>query len=84
MLWVELPQPVDTRVLFDEGLSAASVLSRAMSFRQPSVQDCLRLSCGNSWEERIEEGIETIGALAAGQLRGSDASARPRLPARAV
>ena len=85
VLWVELPGPVDTRVLFREAVklgicfAPSDVFSASDRFRH-----CLRLSCGYGWDHRIEEGIETIGALAAGQLRESDAGAHQCVPARAV
>jgi DNA-binding transcriptional MocR family regulator len=48
--------------------SAASVLRRATCFRRAGARHCLRLSCGCGWDRRIEEGLETIGALATAQL----------------
>jgi DNA-binding transcriptional MocR family regulator len=85
VLWVELPGPVDTRVLFGEAVKLGICFAPGDVFSASDrYRHCLRLSCGYGWDERIEEGIETIGALAAGQLRGSDASAHQWLPTRAV
>ena len=85
VLWVELPGPVDTRVLFGEAVKLGICFAPGDVFSASDrYRHCLRLSCGYGWDERIEEGIETIGALAAGQLRGSDASAHQWLPTQAV
>ena len=65
VLWLELPQAVKTRPLFqralDEGICFApgEVFSASGRFA-----NCLRLSCGHSWDERIERGVTRLGALA--------------------
>ena len=85
VLWVELPGPVDTRVLFGEAVKLGICFAPGDVFSASDrYRHCLRLSCGYGWDERIEEGIETIGALAAGQLRESDAGAHQWVPARGV
>ena len=33
---------------------------------------CLRLSCGYSWDKKLERGVRTLGALASDRLRGAD------------
>jgi DNA-binding transcriptional MocR family regulator len=66
VLWLELPQQVKTRPLFqralDEGICFApgEVFSASGRFA-----NCLRLSCGHSWDERIERGVERLGVLVA-------------------
>ncbi len=73
VLWVELLLPADTRVLFADAVergicfAPGDVFSASGRFRH-----CLRLSCGHSWDRRIEAGVETIGALAAEQRRETD------------
>jgi DNA-binding transcriptional MocR family regulator len=64
VLWLELPQQVKTRPLFqralDEGICFApgEVFSASGRFA-----NCLRLSCGHSWDARIERGVTRLGAL---------------------
>src|SRR5690348_3029806 len=65
VLWVELPGPVDTRVLFGVAVKLGICFAPGDVFSASArCRHCLRLSCGYGWDERIEEGIETIGALA--------------------
>jgi DNA-binding transcriptional MocR family regulator len=70
-LWVELPKGSDSRALFDEALehgicfAPGDVFSASRRFR-----NCLRLSAGSSWSERIEKGVRRLGDLARGQLSG--------------
>ncbi|MGA8094985.1 MAG: PLP-dependent aminotransferase family protein [Steroidobacteraceae bacterium] len=65
VLWVELPDDIDTRVLFDAALvrdvcfTPGDVFSAARRYR-----NCLRLSCGHVWDARIEAGLRLIGELA--------------------
>src|SRR5215468_11049680 len=65
VLWVELPQPADTRVLFAEAVRRGICFAPGDVFSASSrYRHCLRLSCGYAWDRRIEAGVETIGALA--------------------
>lgn len=65
VLWVELPQEIDTRALLDAALARnvcftpGDVFSAARRYR-----NCLRLSCGHGWDGRIEAGLRLIGELA--------------------
>ncbi len=68
-LWVELPSRFDSRALFDEALehgicfAPGDVFSASRRFR-----NCLRLSAGSTWSERIDKGVRRLGALARTQL----------------
>jgi DNA-binding transcriptional MocR family regulator len=69
VLWVELPQPADTRVLFGEAVKRGICFAPGDVFSASGrYRHCLRLSCGYSWDRRIEAGLKTIGALATAQL----------------
>jgi DNA-binding transcriptional MocR family regulator len=71
VLWVELPEPADSRALFDEALKQGVCFTPGDVFSAAGrSRHCLRLSCGYSWDQRIEEGLKTIGALAAAQPSG--------------
>lgn len=65
VFWVELNKKVDTFKLHKRalqhnvGFAPGVVFSSHMQF-----QNCLRISCGAPWTERIEEAIKTLGNLA--------------------
>lgn len=70
VLWVELPEPADTRVLFEEAVKRGICFAPGNAFSATErYRRCLRLSCGHSWDRRIEAGLETIGALAGSPSR---------------
>ena len=64
-LWLELPKPFDSRALFDEALeqgicfAPGDVFSASRRFR-----NCLRLSAGGVWNQRIEDGVRRLGQIA--------------------
>ena len=68
-LWVELPKGFDSRALFDEALeqgicfAPGDVFSASRRYR-----NCLRLSAGSTWSERIDQGVRRLGKLARSQL----------------
>jgi DNA-binding transcriptional MocR family regulator len=65
VLWLELPKRFDSRALFDEALehgicfAPGDVFSASRRYR-----NCLRLSAGYGWSERIEDGVRRLGHLA--------------------
>ncbi|CAB3773620.1 PLP-dependent aminotransferase family protein [Paraburkholderia humisilvae] len=65
MLWLELPRGFDSRQLFEKALeqgicfAPGDVFSASRRFR-----NCLRLSAGHVWNERIEDGVRRLGRLA--------------------
>ena len=65
VLWLELPRRFDSRALFDEALeqgicfAPGDVFSASRRFR-----NCLRLSAGHAWNDRIEDGVRRLGRLA--------------------
>jgi len=69
VLWLELPKRFDSRLLFDEAIeqgicfAPGDVFSASRRFR-----NCLRLSVGSGWSDRIEDGIRRLGQLAQEQL----------------
>jgi DNA-binding transcriptional MocR family regulator len=69
VLWLELPKPFDSRALFDQALeqgicfAPGDVFSASRRFR-----NCLRLSAGHGWDERIADGVRRLGLLAHGLL----------------
>jgi DNA-binding transcriptional MocR family regulator len=71
VLWVELPNGVSTRALFyralEQGVCFApgDVFSASDRFR-----NCMRLSCGEAWDARIENGLRRLGSLAGEAVAG--------------
>jgi len=65
VLWLELPKRFDSRSLFDEALeqgicfAPGDIFSASRRFR-----NCLRLSIGSGWSDRVEDGIRRLGRLA--------------------
>ena len=65
VLWLELPQAVKTRALFQRALDHGICFAPGEVFSASGrYANCLRLSCGHSWDERIERGVTRLGALA--------------------
>lgn len=64
-LWVELPKGFDSRILFDAALengicfAPGDVFSASRRFR-----NCLRLTAGSTWSDRIDKGVRRLGVLA--------------------
>jgi DNA-binding transcriptional MocR family regulator len=65
VLWLELPKRFDSRALFDQALeegicfAPGDVFSASRRFR-----NCLRLSAGYAWSDRIDAGVRRLGCLA--------------------
>jgi DNA-binding transcriptional MocR family regulator len=65
VLWLELPKRFDSRALFDRALdngicfAPGDVFSSGRRYR-----NCLRLSAGHAWTDRVEEGVRRLGRLA--------------------
>jgi DNA-binding transcriptional MocR family regulator len=65
VLWLELPQGVSTRRLFRRALEQGICFAPGDVFSASDrYGNCLRLSAGHGWDERIESGVETLGAMA--------------------
>jgi DNA-binding transcriptional MocR family regulator len=64
VLWLELPAQVKTRPLFQRALEEGICFAPGEMFSASGrFANCLRLSCGHSWNERMERGIARLGAL---------------------
>ena len=65
VLWLEFPTGFDSRRLFDAALAEGICFAPGDVFSASGrYRNCLRLSCGNDWDQRMEKGVETLGALA--------------------
>lgn len=69
MLWLELPKHFDSRALFDEALEHGICFAPGNVFSASRrYGNCLRLSAGHTWDDRIEAGVHRLGRLACAQL----------------
>jgi DNA-binding transcriptional MocR family regulator len=64
VLWLELPAQVKTRTVFQRALEEGICFAPGELFSASGrFANCLRLSCGHSWDDRMERGIARLGAL---------------------
>jgi DNA-binding transcriptional MocR family regulator len=64
-LWVELPAGTDAEGLFQRALDAGvSIMPGTVFSPTRKYRNCIRISCGLPWSERVEAAIETVGRLA--------------------
>jgi DNA-binding transcriptional MocR family regulator len=71
VLWVELPDAIDSRVVFEKALGQGICFVPGDAFSATGrYRNCLRLSCGHGWDQRIEDALKTVGGIANGaQIR---------------
>ncbi len=70
VLWLVLPNGIRTRDLFAKALEHDICFAPGDAFSAGSrYANCLRVSCGNRWDARIEQGIRTLGELASDLAR---------------
>ena len=68
VLWVELPERVNTEKLWKKAIAAGIACVPGDLFSPSGLyRNCLRLNCGNPWSATIEAAIKQLGALAAGK-----------------
>ncbi len=69
VLWLELPRRFGSRTLFDEALEQGICFAPGDVFSASRrFSNCLRLSAGHAWNDRLEDGIRRLGKLARAQL----------------
>jgi DNA-binding transcriptional MocR family regulator len=72
VLWLEFPPAVKARELFRRALDQGICFAPGDVFSTTGrFSNCLRISCGHSWDARIERGAARLGALAAEVLATS-------------
>jgi DNA-binding transcriptional MocR family regulator len=78
VLWAELPAPLKTRELFEAALDQGICFAPGDVFSATDrYANCLRLSCGHTWQPRIENGLKTLGELASAGLTKKRAADPP-------
>ncbi|MDP1652222.1 MAG: PLP-dependent aminotransferase family protein [Rhodocyclaceae bacterium] len=69
VLWVELPEKIDTAKLYRRAIAAGIAFVPGDLFSPSGLyRNCLRLNCGNPWSETIEAAVKRLGELAAGRV----------------
>lgn len=72
VLWAELPAGIDSIELYHRALEKnISIVPGPLFSPKRQYKECVRLNCGHSWTERIEEGMITLGQLAVRLLPNS-------------
>jgi DNA-binding transcriptional MocR family regulator len=72
VLWVALPKAVRTRALFHQALEKGVCFAPGDVFSASDrYGNCMRLSCGESWDVRIENGLRRLGRLAGAAVDGA-------------
>ncbi|HUI11501.1 MAG TPA: PLP-dependent aminotransferase family protein [Bacteroidota bacterium] len=65
VLWVEFPEGIDSVVLYRRALEKnISIVPGPLFSPKRQYGNCIRLNCGNTWSERTEEAMITLGRLA--------------------
>lgn len=65
VLWLELPESVDSRELFQQALARRICFVPGAVFSPGGrYTNCLRVSGGHGWSSRLEKGLRVLGALA--------------------
>jgi DNA-binding transcriptional MocR family regulator len=66
VLWVELPEKIDTAKLWKRAIAAGIAFVPGDLFSPSRLyRNCLRLNCGNPWSETIEAAVKHLGELVA-------------------
>jgi DNA-binding transcriptional MocR family regulator len=75
VLWLELSRRFSSRALFDEALTQGICFAPGDAFSASGrFRNCLRLSAGHLWNERVADGVRRLGSLAQAQLSRSSSS----------
>jgi len=65
VLWVELPEDIDTARLWRKAIAAGVAFVPGDLFSPSGLyRNCLRLNCGNPWSETLDDAVKRLGKLA--------------------
>jgi DNA-binding transcriptional MocR family regulator len=66
VLWVELPEGVDALALYSRALDAGvSLVPGTLCGARGGYERFVRMSFARPWDERLQQGVETVGRIAA-------------------
>lgn len=78
VLWIELPRPIESRALLELALQEGICFAPGDVFSaRRRHTNCLRLSCGSDWNERLRKAVERLGMLAYSLAGHPEFAARP-------
>lgn len=64
VLWLELEETVDTRVLLESALKQGICFAPGVVFSSSGdFVHCMRLSCGHQWDAAIDSAVDSLGGL---------------------
>ncbi|HNH25003.1 MAG TPA: PLP-dependent aminotransferase family protein, partial [Accumulibacter sp.] len=64
VLWVELPEGIDTSALYDRAIAAGLAYVPGELFSASGMyRNCLRLNCGNPFTPTIDDAVRRLGVL---------------------
>jgi DNA-binding transcriptional MocR family regulator len=69
VLWIELPESIDTLQLYEMALKQNIAIAPGAIFNtRNKFQNYIRISCGLPWSETIEQAIKKVGELVKGLI----------------
>jgi DNA-binding transcriptional MocR family regulator len=69
VLWVELPEPIDTMELFEKAITRKISFAPGRIFTlQNQYHNCMRLNYGLLWNDKLETQLKFLGNLAKAEL----------------
>jgi DNA-binding transcriptional MocR family regulator len=70
VLWVELPQHIDTIQLYEKALQEGiSIAPGRMFTLKQQFDNCMRLSYGLPWNDALKKSLQVLGQLAHAALK---------------
>lgn len=70
VLWLELPVPFNARRLFEQALEQNICIAPGDLFTTSDrYNNCMRLSCGHTWDKQMEHSLEVLVGLIQAQLK---------------
>ncbi|WP_192348952.1 PLP-dependent aminotransferase family protein [Algoriphagus sp. Y33] len=71
LIWIQLDPKLDTAILFQQALKyKISIAPGRMFTLQNQYSNCIRLSYGMTWDERIDKSLKVLGMLAKQMILG--------------
>jgi DNA-binding transcriptional MocR family regulator len=76
ILWLELPETLDSALLYEACLAERIVIAPGLMFSaSPRFRHCIRLGVGGQWQEAQREALRRVGRLAQQLLRHGERAA---------
>lgn len=77
VLWVEMDEAVDAMAVFREAMKAGiAIVPGVVCATSDRYRNCIRISCGSPWNDRLESGIARLGEIVAALHSGASAEAK--------